>query len=566
MPPKASDITITDQFCGAGGSSIGATAAGGRLRMALNHWQLAIETHNTNFPDADHDCTDISACDPRRYPSTDILITSPECTNHSLAKGAKRKGKSQRDIFQPPSTDPAAERSRATMWDVCRFAEYHKYEIIIVENVVEARHWVCFDAWTLAMTNLGYDHRSIYLNSMFCWPTPQSRDRMYIVFWRQGNPAPDLDIHPPAYCTHCNTNVASVQSWKPNRSWGRYDRQYIYCCPTCARRVEPYYYAALNALDFSIPAERIGDRKRPLRPRTLERIRYGLERYGRQPLQVITNMTTDHGRVRSAIDPGFTQTGSAITALVHPIVLHARSNPVEPRNANEALPTLTCSDRLAVAIPPAALINNMENNRARSTADPLHTVCTGGNIAIALPPAFLATLRETANDQLPASPSALDDALGTLTAGGVHHGLVINGSALMTMRDSKGGYLLRALSDPLPTQVAASTQDCVISRNPFLVSYYGANQANAPTDPMGTLTTRDRHALVEADQTLDVDDCFFRMLQPPEVGLGMAFPDTYEVLGTKKNQVKQYGNAVTPPVMATLSQRAIASLTGERTA
>src|ERR1043165_8890542 len=71
-----SDITVTDQFCGAGGSSIGAAAEGLRIRMAMNHWDLAVETHNTNFPDTDHDTCDISAADPRRYPSTDILITS----------------------------------------------------------------------------------------------------------------------------------------------------------------------------------------------------------------------------------------------------------------------------------------------------------------------------------------------------------------------------------------------------------------------------------------------------------------------------------------------------------
>ncbi len=80
---KSSDFTVTDQFCGAGGSSLGATAAGAQVVLAMNHWKLAVETHNTNFPDTLHDCTDISACDPRRYPRTDILITSPECTNHS---------------------------------------------------------------------------------------------------------------------------------------------------------------------------------------------------------------------------------------------------------------------------------------------------------------------------------------------------------------------------------------------------------------------------------------------------------------------------------------------------
>ena len=47
--------------------------------LAMNHWALAIDTHNTNFPDTYHDLADVSAVDPRRYPSTDILVTSPEC-------------------------------------------------------------------------------------------------------------------------------------------------------------------------------------------------------------------------------------------------------------------------------------------------------------------------------------------------------------------------------------------------------------------------------------------------------------------------------------------------------
>ena len=76
---KNSYVTVTDQFCGAGGSSLGATAAGAEVVLAMNHWKRAIETHNTNFPNTRHVCTDIHACDPKRYQSTDILITSPEC-------------------------------------------------------------------------------------------------------------------------------------------------------------------------------------------------------------------------------------------------------------------------------------------------------------------------------------------------------------------------------------------------------------------------------------------------------------------------------------------------------
>src|SRR4051812_7001158 len=161
--------------------------------MAMNHWDLAVETHNTNFPDTDHDCCDISASDPRRYPSTDILITSPECTTHSPAGGNRRRSTSQSDLFTAAVTDPTVERSRATMWDVPRFAEYHRYRRIIVENVVEVLRWELFDVWLQAMQTLGYRHKIVSLNSMFCWPTPQSRDRVYINFWRKGDKAPDLD-------------------------------------------------------------------------------------------------------------------------------------------------------------------------------------------------------------------------------------------------------------------------------------------------------------------------------------------------------------------------------------
>jgi DNA (cytosine-5)-methyltransferase 1 len=230
-----SDITVTDQFCGAGGSSSGAAAAGATIKLALNHWKLAIETHNTNFPDTDHECTDVSACDPRRYPATDILITSPECTNHSLAKGKARKWQQQADMFGRFTVDPAEERSRATMWDVCRFAEAKKYKIVIVENVVEARHWAPFQSWLDAMDSLGYNHETVYFNSMFAWPTPQSRDRMYVVFWRKTLRKPDLRITPLAHCPQCGRNVDAVQSWKnPQKKWGKYQQQYVYRCPNCA--------------------------------------------------------------------------------------------------------------------------------------------------------------------------------------------------------------------------------------------------------------------------------------------------------------------------------------------
>src|SRR5690348_7454202 len=162
-------LSATDLFCGAGGSSIGAEAAGVSLVMGINHWVRAIETHSTNFPRADHDCRDVSDQHPSRYPATHLLLASPECTNYSQAKGRKRhavRGQLGLDGIEPIPVE-AEERSRATMWDVVRFAEHHGYQAIVVENVVDAWDWALLPAWFAAMDALGYDHRALFLNSMF---------------------------------------------------------------------------------------------------------------------------------------------------------------------------------------------------------------------------------------------------------------------------------------------------------------------------------------------------------------------------------------------------------------
>lgn len=48
MRKRPSALTVTDQFCGAGGSSQGALEAGAEVRLALNHWDRACETYAAN--------------------------------------------------------------------------------------------------------------------------------------------------------------------------------------------------------------------------------------------------------------------------------------------------------------------------------------------------------------------------------------------------------------------------------------------------------------------------------------------------------------------------------------
>lgn len=533
MARKKSFITLTDQFCGAGGSSIGATLAGAEVRLAMNHWKLAIETHNTNFPHVDHDCTDISAVDPRRYPSTDILITSPECTNHSLAKGKPRRFY-ERDLFNNVLIDPGAERSRATMWDVPRFAEYHDYNIIVTENVVDAAKWRMWDAWLSAMHSLGYEHEVVYFNSMFAFPTPQSRDRMYVVFWKKGNRKPDLEFRPQAHCLKCGRDVEAIQTWKKRAKWGRYKAQYFYRCPQCHEQVTPYYYAAFNAIDWSIQAERIGDRKTPLKPKTLARIEYGLEQYGRQVMVVTGRYTSGiECRVRNAAnEPMPTQPGDASHAVVLPWMVetaHSQGNGKYVSGADAPAPTQTTAQTLGIV---AGFLTRNYGGAARPEA----------------------------------MPSGLDEATGTLTSSG-NQSLITMPPAMQKSALIDPGFIAElhgtskagALDEPLMCVTSTGSHHALLSARSFLSYYYGTTQASGIGDPIHTVTGLDRAALVQALNGLTVDDLYFRMLHPHEIGKAMAFPKTYVVLGTKREQVKQYGNAVTPPVMQMLIQRCMAT-------
>ena len=517
---KNSYITVTDQFCGAGGSSQGVRNYSNRIgggievKMALNHWKLAIETHNTNFPDTYHDCTDISACEPRRYMSTDILITSPECTNHSLAKG-KKKVKNQLDLFEKMVIDPAAERSRATMWDVPRFAEFHNYNIIIVENVVDARSWVMWDAWLHAMGNLGYNHKCVYLNSMHAHPTPQSRDRMYVVFWKKKNKAPNLDFYPRAYCQKCGKDIESIQSWKdPRKKFGKYKQQYVYRCPHCATQVEPYYHAAFNIIDWSIPGQRIGDRNKALAPNTMKRIEYGLKKHGNSEFIVYLDHSKA-GHLVSGIDDAInTQTTAQVAAIVTRGGYNGNSLSI-----SQPEPTMTTQHNFGVVSAPF-MVKIDKSTKDYAMTEPAHTVVAGGLHHGIVSPPFIVENYGTSKTK------GIDRPIGTMTAGGVNHGIL-------------------------------STE----SVNAFLSYYYGSDQASSMIETTGTMTTKDRVALVmKPTANIKVEDCTYRMLKAHEVKAAMAFGRDYVVLGNSGDQVKQCGNAVTPPAMEMLVERCVESL------
>ena len=289
-------LTVVDFFCGAGGSSQGAAAVPGvSIRLAANHWQRAIDSHEANLPATEHFRGDLHDEDVSKFPAADIFWASPECTYWSHAHGQRLGFDKQPDLFGETLRDEAADRSRALMWDVPRYLEAMRLRgrpvlAGVVENVTDERKWVRWQEWVTAIQNLGYRTRLIALNSMHARPArtqaaPQSRDRLYLAYWLASlgrDPDGDKWLRPSAWCPACETDMRAVQVWKkPGTDMGCYRRQYLYLCPHARCRnavVEPAVLPAAAAIDWDDLGTPVGDRTPPMKPATRVRIAAGLRR------------------------------------------------------------------------------------------------------------------------------------------------------------------------------------------------------------------------------------------------------------------------------------------------
>lgn len=177
---------VVDLFAGGGGASTGIEAALGRpVDFAINHSPEAIAVHRENHPETRHFCEDIFTVDPRDVAAgrpIGLLWASPECTNHSRAKGGK----------------PRDDQSRTTASVILRWAALPaplKPKIIFVENVREWLKWGPLDAkghpikeregedfraWLASLAECGFrvDHTKLIAAD---FGAPTTRDRLYLL-------------------------------------------------------------------------------------------------------------------------------------------------------------------------------------------------------------------------------------------------------------------------------------------------------------------------------------------------------------------------------------------------
>lgn len=178
---------------------------------------------------------------------------------------------------------------------------------------------------------------------------------------------------------------------------------------------------------------------------------------------------------------------------------------------------------------------------ARSVADPCSTITSSGSQQ-QLASAFMVHLRKN----LP--PSTPESQLPTIVSAGQHHALV------QTVMASPGECGLTPEQEAGALRVSA-----------FLMRYYSSGgQWGAVTEPMHTITTKDRLALVTVTwcgNTWVIVDIGLRMLVPKELYGCQGMPRHYihdrGHDGTPlsiTDQVLMVGNSVSPPPMAAIAR------------
>lgn len=166
-------FAAVDLFAGPGGFSEAVRLAGGQVLWAGNHDAAAVAIHSANHPDCEHAREDLRVVDWGLLPRCDLLVASPECTQHSSASQVARakdgrEGKAKR------------KRSRALAYEVLHAVDALEPEAVIIENVMAFPRWRLFSHFIGGFGELGY-HVRVTDRRASHHGVPQRRDRVFIV-------------------------------------------------------------------------------------------------------------------------------------------------------------------------------------------------------------------------------------------------------------------------------------------------------------------------------------------------------------------------------------------------
>jgi DNA (cytosine-5)-methyltransferase 1 len=285
-------------------------------------------------------------------------------------------------------------------------------------------------------------------------------------------------------------------------------------------------HTAAECIDWSIPCPSIFERKRPLVEKTERRIALGMKRY--------------------VLDA--TGTGGAF--LVNTRNGERVGQAPRVRSIAEPFTTVTAEgSQGAVVIPFVAKVNHgRDANRSAAIDSPLSTV-TAGQRGHALVSAFMVKHFGGVVGH------EMGRVIGTITSKD-HHSLAA--AHLVQLRGDPSDHQLQPdLSQSCRTISAGGNHAALVYA--FLVKFFGTAIGQPCTDPLCTVTSKDRCGLVTVEidgDTYVIVDIGFRMLEPHELLRAQfgRFAASYDLSAarTKSAKGRLIGNSVCPEVAEAL--------------
>lgn len=566
------DELVVDNFAGGGGASTGIELAIGRpVDIAINHDPEAIKLHKMNHPFTKHYCESVWEVDPREVckgRKVALCWLSPDCKHFSKAKGGKPRDKTIRGLA----------------WVAVRWAATVKPSLLILENVEEFQTWGPLDANGFPIKKeQGRTFRS-FVNAL--------KAQGYEVAWKE--------------LRACDYGAPTIR--KRFFLIARCDgKPIVFPEPTHGPEgsgLLPYKTAA-EIIDWSLPCKSIFDRKKPLADNTMRRIARGIDKYvlkNPNPFLVQVNHGGEGFRGQSLNGPMPTVTAKHGFGVVTPVITSLGHTSLEARSASVTEPLRTIVSKAEHCITAPKLVPYMTGKndkalpyliqyhsetqdgqvRGQQVNEPIRTVDAANRYGLTVP--FISQYYAGGYKQ---AGQPVEKPLPTITA--VDHNWLA--AANLTV--------LRNNMDGMAQQVS------------FLTEYYGKGNPLNLNEPLHTVTSKDREALVSAkiqkveegadlmhwpkvrkmlneycgynladDEilllTIDsvsyfISDVGLRMLTPRELYNAQGFPPDYIIQFSengkeysKAQQVARCGNAVPPPFAEALVRANLPELCGKK--
>lgn len=584
--PLAAKLVI-DLFAGGGGASTGIEQAIGRpVDAAINHDADAIGMHEVNHPQTRHYRADIREVDPLAVTKGELvglLHASPDCTHHSQALGGQ----------------PRNGEIRSLAWIVIRWAGKTQPDVITLENVEQMMQWspliakrdpatgraITLDRITDPATGkatfrVAEPGEVVPRGNQFLVPDPKHKGRN----WRHFIQALRDLGYKVEWRVICNATLGSRSTrtrlyliarrdglpivWPAQTHWKN---------PKAGQK--PFRQAA-ECIDWSIPGQSIFGRKKELVPATMRRIAHGLDKFVlNSPQPFIVNMAhggkiemldrpmstiaTEKGGCRALVSPTLIQMGYGEAKGQAPRVLDL-SHPLGTVMAGGIKHAVSAAYLVQAGHGEGKDGGKRWSHGANDIKGPLGTVTASGG-GQSLASAFMVQ----ANGGFNSTPARdMRDPVSTVTTSGSQQQLIA--AHLTALGQNAIGSDLR---DPAQTVLAGATRFGLVQYHlspeqeagalrcaAFLMRYHASGGQWADLrDPMTTITTRDRLALVTVwlkGEPWVIVDITLRMLVPRELYNAQDFPPGYVIDRTasdkpltKTAQVRMVGNSVSPVPM-----------------